>query len=121
MKKYIEIKNQGVFYNVYNEDAYIMYSLTNYRLTNGRLGFPKNSIDRIKNILEENKINYIIIDDDIVEEKQFKRNSYNRYLKLGTKLYEQQREKDSLLKNINKLSNDDIKKVNKYVNYIIYK
>ena len=122
MKSYIEIKKQGVFYNVYDKDAYIIMYLTNYKITNGRIGFPSNAIDKIKDILNNNKINYIIIDEDIIEEKNFNnKNRYNKYLKLGIKEYEIIRDKESLLKSINKLSPDKIKEISKYVNYIIYK
>ena len=121
MKKYIEIKRQGVFYNVYNEDAYIIMGLTKYKITNGRIGFPISSIDRIKNILNENKINYVVIDDDKIEDKKFKNNRYNKYLEIGKTTYKEGQEKESLIKNIDKLSSDKIKEISKYVNYIIYK
>ncbi len=69
MKEYVEIKRQGIFYNVYGKDAYIITNFTDYKITNGRSGFPLNSIDKVKEILNKNKVNYIIIDEDITEEK----------------------------------------------------
>ena len=122
MKEYVEIKRQGIFYNVYGKDAYIITNFTDYKITNGRSGFPLNSIDKVKEILNKNKVNYIIIDEDITEEKNFKtKNKYKQILKESLKRYEDIRDKESLLKNINKLSPDKIKQISKYVNYIIYK
>ena len=122
MKEYVEIKRQGIFYNVYGEDAYIITNFTDYKITNGRSGFPLNSIDKVKEILDKNKVNYIIIDEDVIEEKNFKtKNRYKIVLKESLKKYEDIRDKESLLKHINKLSPDKIKQISKYVNYIIYK
>ena len=122
MKEYIEIiKNKGIFYNVYGEDAYVMSSITDYKITNGRMGFPINSIEKIKKILKEKNINYIICEEQITEEKTFKENNYNKYLYLGKKIYKENQEKDNLLKSIKKLPHEKILEISKYINYIIYK
>ena len=117
MKESIELKSQGIFYNVYDKDAYVLYSITDYKITNGRLGFPKEKIDKVKKILDDKNINYRI--DGI--DKTFKNNNYNKYLKIGTKTYNSEIERTNLLKNIKKLPYDKVLEISKYVNYIIYK
>ena len=117
MKESIELKRQGIFYNVYDKDAYVLYSITDYKITNGRLGFPKEKIDKVKEILDDKNINYSI--DGI--SKTFKKNNYNKYLKIGNKIYMDEMERVNLLKNIKKLPHDKILEISKYVNYIIYK
>ena len=120
MKECIKLKSQGIFYNVYDKDAYVLYSITDYKITNGRLGFPINSLEKIKKILDDKNINYKIIDNK-PEEKTFNKNNYNKYYKLGKRLYDENITKNNLVKNIKKLPHDKILEISKYVNYIIYK
>ena len=117
MKECIELKSQGIFYNVYDKDAYVLYSITDYKITNGRLGFPKEKIDKIKEILEDKNINYNI--DGVF--KTFNKNNYDKYYKLGKKSYSSEIERNNLLKSIKKLPYDKVLEISKYVNYIIYK
>ena len=81
--KYIILIKVGIFYETYNEDAYILNNLFNYKIkeinNNKRLGFPTNSYDKVITKLKEFQINYIIIEDDITK-KTFKQNNYNNYI-----------------------------------------
>ena len=81
--KYIILIKVGIFYETYNEDAYILNNLFNYKIkeinNNKRLGFPTNSYDKVITKLKEFKINYIIIEDDITK-KTFKQNNYSNYI-----------------------------------------
>ncbi len=117
MKESIDLKSQGIFYNVYDKDAYVLYSITDYKITNGRLGFPKEKIDKIREILDDKNIDYSI--DGVG--KTFNKNNYNKYYKLGTKSYNNEMIRNNLLKNIKTLPHDKVLEINKYVNYIIYK
>ena len=57
-KDFIQFKKNGKFYNVYDNDAYIISYLLHYKMVNGRVGFPINSINKVTNILEDKKISY---------------------------------------------------------------
>lgn len=56
----------GSFYTVYSKDAYIVSYLFKYKITEKEniptCSFPVSSISKIENILEKNKINYIVVD-----------------------------------------------------------
>ena len=59
--KYIILIKVGIFYETYNEDAYILNNLFNYKIkeinNNKRLGFPTNSYDKVITKLKEFQIN----------------------------------------------------------------
>ena len=76
-KKYLEIRKVGLFYNAFDNDALIINYLLDYKIINGRCGFPINAIDKVLNLLDEKKINYKVDNDDI---KQYKDNKYSLYL-----------------------------------------
>ena len=88
-----------------------------YRVKNGRLGFPKEKIDKVKKILDDKSINYNI--DGV--SKTFNKNNYNKYYKLGIQTFNDEIERTNLLKSIKKLPYDKVLEISKYVNYIIYK
>ena len=123
MKKYITlVKGSGIFYNVYGDDAYVISSITNYKITGGRLCFTNRNIDNIKMLLDKNKINYKIKDRyNIIEEKTYNRNNYNKYLNIGLDKYNKNIDKEILIDKIRKLDNDKIASISKYINYVIYK
>ena len=56
-KNYILLKQVGKFINVYNEDAYIISYLLNYKIINNKVGFPLSSLNKVINILDTNTIN----------------------------------------------------------------
>ena len=57
-------KNDEKFITCYNEDAYILHSIFNYKIVeegkNDKLGFPSTIIDKVIEKLEELSINYQI-------------------------------------------------------------
>lgn len=81
-KEYVVLLKSGIFYECFNDDISIMYSLFSYKIKNNGnnyvVGFPSSSLTKVLNTLEKNKINYIIIDDNSVVNK-YKTNK-NRYL-----------------------------------------
>ena len=82
--KYVLLIKRGMFYSIYNRDAVILNNLLNYNikeLKNGiRVGFPEIAIDKVVNILEENKINYLIIENaEILYKKKYNTNNYDKY------------------------------------------
>ena len=78
MKGSILIRKVGGFYNVFDDDAIIMNYLCDYKISNGKSGFPLNSLDKVMNILTDNKVNFIIRENmEDKEKKNFKKN--NKY------------------------------------------
>ena len=47
MKENVVIRKSGGFYNVFDDDAIIISYLTGYKITDGRCGFPINSLDKV--------------------------------------------------------------------------
>jgi len=83
----------GVFYNVYDKDAYIISYLCKYKLKTIGLnyavcGFPKHKIHMVTNLLRNKKVNYMILDKidqyDVLEEETFKNlNQYKAFYDKG--------------------------------------
>lgn len=88
-KEYVIIIESGIFYNVYNQDCSIIYSLLNYKIkysnNNYLIGFPSSIIKKVTDTLCENNISYIIFNKDndnnyfILEKNKSKHNNYNKY------------------------------------------
>lgn len=78
----------GTFYNAFGKDAYVLSYLFNYKLSKAQntytAAFPTNSLNKIKVGLENNKVNYIVVDrrnnydveDECINKKQ------NNYIKI---------------------------------------
>lgn len=64
--EYICLYKIGSFYCAYNRDAYIMAHLFKYKLRDKKddkeVGFPIDSVNKIKARLEQEKINYVLFD-----------------------------------------------------------
>lgn len=80
-------KNDGKFVLSYNDDAYILHSIFNYKLvregTKDKCGFPSTIIDKIIEKLEELNISYEIYYKNTLESiKDYKKkNTYEKHLK----------------------------------------
>ena len=100
----------GGFYNIFDDDAIIISYLCNYKIVNGRCGFPINSIDKVINILENNKINYIIKDGiEEVSVKNYKKNNkYNSILEKGKKKNNIDYRINSIINKIKELDSDNL-------------
>ena len=49
----------------------------NYKIVNGKVGFPTNSLGKVTSKFDDCKVNYIVIVNDIEEDKKvFSRNNY---------------------------------------------
>ena len=80
-KLYVILIRIGNFYNCYGRDAYVISYLLGYKiiLLDSNIytcSFPKSAINKVLSILENNKINYIILD---------KRNNYDVENKINFK------------------------------------
>lgn len=93
----IEILNQncvclikiGKFYHTYGKDSYILSFLFNYKvdLEKHECGFPTVSLNKVLSRLENEKINYLVIDKrneyDVDSKQDFK--NLNKYQKIYLK------------------------------------
>ena len=73
--KFVTIRKTGLFYQVFDDDALILHFLLNYKIIDSKVGFPSNALNKVVNVLEEKKINYKVIGEDI--ESNFK--DLNKY------------------------------------------
>ena len=94
MKK-LEIYKNGNFLNAYEENAIILHKLFNYKVIESdkhkyKCGFPLTQYNKIINGLQDNKISYIVYDNEtILEEKNYhKLNNYEKEYKDAMKKIE---------------------------------
>ncbi|MDO5556124.1 MAG: hypothetical protein Q4G09_05775 [Clostridia bacterium] len=76
----------GNFYHAYGKDSYILSYLFSYKLKEfaehySTCGFPIDSISKVKAILEEKKINYLLLDkrNNYEEEEKSDNGNLNAY------------------------------------------
>ena len=120
MKNYVEIIKIGIFYNVFNEDCLIINSLFDYKIINNRVGFPINTINKVVNILVNNKVNYVVYNKDkIVDEYSNKDNKYydvllkaKSYLNINIRF-------NNIISNLYKLDKDKLNKIICYIEAVI--
>lgn len=117
MNDIVTIRKIGKFYNVFDEDIYIIFYFFNYKITNGRIGFPETSYHKVINTLEENSINYIVKGDgkaeDIIRKNNI--NNYSKFLKKGLLSYEKFEKTRIIEEKLFTLSNEEIDKIIKYI------
>ncbi len=79
----------GSFYRVFNDDIYIIWYFTRYRIVDGkRIGFPVSIIDDLVELLTHKHISYIIYNNDFDYIKVSSiNNCYNKYVLIGKELY----------------------------------
>lgn len=116
-KEYIVLLKSGIFYECFNDDIGIIYSLFHYKIKNNGsnyvVGFPNNSLSKICNILENNNINYIIVDkDNIIDKYKSKNNNYSKYyIDLNRLQYITYKIEDIYNKLNNKILDNNIEKI----------
>ena len=56
-KEYVLIIENGIFYNIFNEDTSIIYSLLKYKIKNSSnnyiIEFPQNNLNKVIDILQK--------------------------------------------------------------------
>lgn len=88
---YVTIVNIGKFYYTYGKDSYIVSYLLGYKLNMyedvSRCGFTDNSINKVMAKLEQNKINYLLLDrkNNYDVDKKFDNKNLNSYDKIFKK------------------------------------
>ena len=56
MNKIVNLRKVGKFYQTYEDDSYVIHAIMGYNVSNGRIGFPINSLGKVQNKLEECKV-----------------------------------------------------------------
>ena len=85
----IVLRKSGGFYICFDDDAIVLSYLCNYKINNGKVGFPLNTINKVINILENNCISYIVKENmEDVNKKMYgnKNKAARRYLSHGAGL-----------------------------------
>jgi len=83
--EYLIFIKSGNFYLVLNNDAIVMNTIFKYKIKEStnfiKVGFPITSLEKILSKLDEIKVNYLVVDQDIVVKQKFKNNIYKNYYK----------------------------------------
>ena len=87
-RDYVVLIRSGIFYEVYNDDISIMYSLFRYKVrsvgNNLNIGFPISNISNVSRLLTDKKVNHLVIEKvneeyEIVSKEKFTKNNYSKY------------------------------------------
>ncbi len=80
--KELKIRKSGIFYETFDEDASILHYLFSYKIIDDRVAFPSNSLDKVLEIIKENKINYVLINKEGKQKEDFESdNNYEEILR----------------------------------------
>lgn len=111
--KSIKIIKSGKFYNAYGDDALILHNLFGYKVSDqGKVGFPLITLNKVTNILTDNKINYNVVEKNVtVDGKTFPKNNYEKILSISEKRFNNELELNSLLKQIETLDEPALKRL----------
>ena len=101
MKTEITIIEGNLFCYAFDEDAIILNYLFDYKMKNGQIGFPKNSINKITSVLDNEKIDYKMIGENALEKTFAKENQYETILKKA----QENNETKSIKEEINEIIN----------------
>jgi DNA mismatch repair ATPase MutS len=88
--KYLVIIKIGNFYICLNEDAIILSNIFRFKIIESKnfvkYGFPLTSINKVINRLNNIQVNYLIIDNDIIEKEKYTTNNYKLLYRIN-KIY----------------------------------
>lgn len=101
MKTELTIREGNLFCYAFDEDAIILNYLFGYKMKNGQIGFPKNSISKITSILDNEKVDYKVIGEKSLEKNFATENQYETILKKA----QENNETTSLKEEINEIIN----------------
>jgi len=91
-----------------------------YKVSNGKVGFPINSLGKVEVRFEEAKVDYVIIEKKKENEvHKYPQNRYMKYLEMGKKSAEIKLKEEELLEKIEGLSKDQMDRIMEYVLQVI--
>ena len=120
MKKHVSLRKQGKFYCSFEDDAYVIHSIFGYKISNGRVGFPIESLGKVTNTLDNYKVDYVVIEKDKeVLKNSFPKNNYNKYLLDGKKSYDTIKHEEELIDIVKNLPEEKVLKIINYIKEVI--
>ena len=111
------IIKSGIFYHSFDYDALILNHLFNFKIVNvndnvKRIGFPISNIEKVKNILDDNNISYMIIDNmDNIIDKIYDDNKYYDFKKIVEEKYKKDIRINNIISKIKELDNNILDKI----------
>lgn len=82
-RKYLIFIKVGNFYICLNDDAIVLNNIFKFKIIESKnfikCGFPLSSLVKVINRLNNIKINYLIVDNDIIEKEKYTTNNYDKY------------------------------------------
>lgn len=119
MKKEVVLRKIGNFYNVFDEDALILEYLFQYKVINGKVGFPLNAFNKVINTLTINHISYRVLDDE-ENSKIFKRNNqYSKFLEKALLFHQLENKKINIMEKLSTLSQEQLQEILEKIENII--
>jgi len=108
-------KNDSKFVSAYNEDAYILHMIFNYKIVsegpNEKCGFPKETIYKVIDKLEELNISYeIYYKKELDDSKYFDNSSYDEFYNKSLLQIEADKKIDLIQYKLKHLNQDDLNK-----------
>ena len=83
-KNSVILYKSGKFYNAYGDNGIIIHNLLGYKFVSYKnsAGFPESAINKVKGVLEKEKLSYVIYEKDaFVSEYKGINKNYNKVLK----------------------------------------
>lgn len=121
MNNKVSMRKRGKFYTSYDDDAYVLYALLGYKIVKNRVGFPTETLGKVTNILEENHVNYTVIEDDReVLKKKFSNNHYEKVLDKGKCSFDKSNEEKRLEEAIKGLDEEKVNLILDFIKEVVY-
>lgn len=107
------LRKSGGFYICFDSDAIVLSYLCNYKISNGKVGFPVNAINKVTNILEGNSVSYIVKENmkDINKKTYGNKNKYKYYLDKGKKKIDLDYRVNKIINKVSNMKEEDISKL----------
>ncbi len=117
----IKLYIKGGFYYCYGNDSIIISYLCNYKIINNRVGFPICGINKVINILIDNKLDYIIYNkNNIIDKYINKDNRYDNILIKAKSSIDINNRISNIVNNLKKLDNNKLDNILDYIERVIY-
>ena len=122
MRGKIILRKAGKFYYTYDDSTFVLHAITKYKISNGRVGFPVSALGKVESLLEDSKVNYVVIvNDEEITKKDFKnQNKYKKYLKEGKQSNREIKQEEQLIELIKKLPKEKTEEIIEYLTEMIY-
>lgn len=121
MSNKVSMRRRGKFYSVYDDDAYVLYGLMKYKIIKNRVGFPVEALGKVQEILEENRVDYVVTDNDKeVLRRKFSNNHYEKFFNEGKKYYNKFRDEKDFIEKIKKLDEEKVDLIVEFIREVAY-